>query len=220
MSGAEQQLVFPVEAEVPESKRHLALRTLLFQFLERAFAAEAAIGCDQFVYWDARDPSACLAPDAFVRLGEQNDMFQTWKVWERGAPQVAVEIISESDASAQVWAEKLARYQSLGVEELVRFDAESAQRSLRIWDRVHGALVERRLEEAGTRSALLNGFWLSIDQPGVGLTLRLGHDKDGEQLFPTPTEFEAEGRRLEAEGRKLAEARVRELEAELRRRPS
>jgi hypothetical protein len=68
MSGAE-QLHFPVEAEVPESKRHLQLRTLLFQFLERAFAKEAAIGCDQFVYWDPSDARQCLAPDAFVCFG-------------------------------------------------------------------------------------------------------------------------------------------------------
>jgi hypothetical protein len=38
MSGAEQRVHFPVEAEVPESKRHLQLRTLLFQFFELAFA--------------------------------------------------------------------------------------------------------------------------------------------------------------------------------------
>lgn len=31
MSGAEQRVHFPVEAEVPESKRHLQLRTLLFR---------------------------------------------------------------------------------------------------------------------------------------------------------------------------------------------
>ena len=65
MSGAEQLVHFPVEAEVPESKRHLQLRTLLFQFLELAFAKEAAIGCDQFVYWDPTEPRVCLAPGAF-----------------------------------------------------------------------------------------------------------------------------------------------------------
>jgi Uma2 family endonuclease len=226
MSGAEQRLIFPVEAQVPESKRHMALRTLLFQLLERAFAQRAAVGCDQFVYWDAQDPSACLAPDAFVRFGEQDDLFQSWKVWERGAPQVAVEIISESGASPQAWLEKLARYRNVGVSELVRFDTESERNKLRIWDLVQGNLVERPIERAGTRSAFLDAFWVVVEQPAVGLTLRLSHDEAGTQLFPTPAEFEAEGRRLEAEGRrleaegrKLAEARVRELEAELRRRP-
>ena len=64
-------IVFPSEEKVPESKRHLKLRTLLYQVLDLAFADRAAIGCDQFVYWDPTDPKACLAPDAFVRWGER-----------------------------------------------------------------------------------------------------------------------------------------------------
>src|SRR4051812_18055957 len=88
---------FPVEGQVPESKRHLVLRTLVYQFLDYAFARVAAIGCDQFVYWDPTDPSICVAPDAFVHFGEPDDLFSTWKAWERGAPHVAVEIISDAD---------------------------------------------------------------------------------------------------------------------------
>ena len=70
-------LVFPSEQEVPETKRHLKLRTLLFELLELAFAERAAIGCDQFVYWDPTDPKACLAPDAFVRLGQPDFLFRS-----------------------------------------------------------------------------------------------------------------------------------------------
>jgi len=70
-------VVFPSEAEVPESKRHLKLRTLLHQLLELAFAERAAIGSDQFVYWDPTDPKACVAPDAFVRFGEADSLFQS-----------------------------------------------------------------------------------------------------------------------------------------------
>jgi Uma2 family endonuclease len=103
MSGAEQLVHFP------------------------AFAKEAAIGCDQFVYWDATERRECLAPEAFVRFGQADDLFQTWKVWERGAPQVAVEIIRISDNSESDWREKLARYRRLGISELVRFDPESSE---------------------------------------------------------------------------------------------
>src|SRR3954465_14081755 len=104
MFGSEQLAVhFPVSAEVPESKRHLRLRTLLFQFLEHAFADVALIGCDQFVYWDPSNPRACLSPDAVLRLGSKNEDFQSWKVWERGVPHVAVEIISDADASEPSW---------------------------------------------------------------------------------------------------------------------
>lgn len=204
MSGAEPRVHFPVEAEVPESKRHLQLRTLLFQFLELAFAKEAAIGCDQFVYWDPTEPGVCLAPDAFVRFGQPDDLFQTWKVWERGVPQVAVEITSSSDNSEADWREKLSKYRSLGVSELVRFDPESSE-PLRVWDLVGGELVERALA-ARAQSRFLRGFWVTAEQPGVGLALRLSRDEDGALFYPTPAE--------------AAEQRVRELEAELRRRQS
>jgi len=204
MSGAE-QLHFPVEAQVPESKRHLQLRTLLFEFLELAFAQEAAIGCDQFVYWDPREPKSWLAADAFVRFGRADDLFQTWKVWERGVPEAAVEIISSSDSSDADWHDKLEKYQSLGASELVRFDPEASQ-PLRVWDRVEGELLERALSAPCTTSRYLRGFWLAAAPPGVGLALRLSHDEAGTQLFPTPAE--------------AAEQRVRELEAELRRHRS
>jgi Uma2 family endonuclease len=211
-------LHFPAEAEVPETKRHLELRTLLYQFLKLAFSARAAIGCDQFVYWDPTDPRACLAPDAFVRCGEANDLFRTWNVWERGAPHVAVEIVSESDEAERAWDEKLERYRRLGVSELVRFDPADADQPLRVWDLVTGELLERQLSERRAHSRYLDGFWLAIDQPDTGLSLRLSLDERGERLFPTLAEQEAEGRRAEAEGRRIAEQRVLELEAELRQR--
>jgi len=40
---------FATQALVPETKRHLELRTLLYQVLELPFAEHAAIGCDPFV---------------------------------------------------------------------------------------------------------------------------------------------------------------------------
>jgi Uma2 family endonuclease len=219
MSGSEHRttaevavgLYFPTAAEVPESKRHLELRTLLYQVLKLAFADRAAVGCDQFVYWDATDPRACLAPDAFVHFGVTDPWFRSWKVWERGAPQVAVEIISDSDEGEGAWEEKLERYQRLGASELVRFDPESLDRPLRIWDRVAEQLLERQPVAACAQSGYLGGFWLARLEPELGITLRLSADEQGLHLFPTLAEQEAEGRRA-------AEQRVLELEAELRRR--
>src|SRR5258705_12254316 len=83
---APRPLHFPEFEKVGESKLHLELCTLLYQVLKLAFSARASIGCDQFVYWDASDPRASLAPDAFVRFGTADERFRTWKVWERGAP--------------------------------------------------------------------------------------------------------------------------------------
>jgi Uma2 family endonuclease len=240
MLGPEQSpLHFPVSAEVPESKRHLRLRTLLFQFLEHAFADVALIGSDQFVYWDPTNPRACLSPDAFVRFGSKNEDFPSWKVWERGAPQVAVEIISGSDASECSWDEKLERYRRLGVSELVSFDEVTPERPLRIWDFVGDDLLERRIFEPWAQSRHLGGYWLPVEEANGGLTLRLSRDEHGRNLFLTPAEHhakerlveadrrrfaeaalrqEAEARRQETEARQAAERRIVELEAELRRK--
>jgi hypothetical protein len=194
---------FPESAEVPETKRHLELRTLLYQLLKLALGDGAAIGCDQFVYWDPTDPRQCLAPDAFVRMGTKDDLFPTWKVWERGAPHVAVEILSEHD-SERDWAEKLERYRRLGISELVRFDPDAKHGALRVWDAVGHDLVERQLDAPAAQSRWLPGYWVIVTDASLGPSLRLSRDKEGKELYATAAE--------------AGEARVRELEAELRRR--
>ena len=233
MFGPEQLVVhFPDSAEVPEHRRHLRLRTLLFQFLEHAFKLVAAVGSEQFVYWDPTNPRACLSPDAFVRFGAPSEDFPSWKVWERGAPHVAVEIISPSDASELSWQEKLERYRRLGVSELVWFDPETPEHPLRIWDFVGDDLLERRLFEPWAQSRHLGGYWLPVEHEDTGLTLRLSRDQHGLQLFPTPEEAQVEARRAEAEARRTveeqlrlksealvaSEQRIAELELALRRR--
>src|SRR6478609_8183697 len=215
MASSEQPaLFFPVSLKVPESTRHFRLRTLLFQFLRHAFADVAMIGSDQFVYWDPTNPRACLAPDAFVRFGNPNEDFDSWKAWERGVPQVAVEIISDSDASEASWEVKFERYQRLGVSELVWFDYHQPEHPLRIWDFVGDELLERRLLEPWAKSQHLGGFWLPVETATGDLSLRLSRDERGLLLFPTPEEYHAEQQRIEAEGRRIAEqALARETEA-------
>ncbi len=216
---------FPESELVPESKRHLEQRTTLYQILKLAFAERAAIGCDQFVYWDPTSPRECLAPDAFVRLGVRDHYFRSWKVWERGAPEVAVEIISESDERDRDWDAKLAKYRRLGVEELVRFDPECEPASLRIWDAVQGDLLEREVVAGVALSRYLPGAWVIVPDPELGPLLRLSQDSEGRSLYPTPVEKEvaaraqeSAARAQEAAARAAAENRVRELEAELRSR--
>ena len=200
---------FAESAEVPETGVHLELRTALYLLVRDFVAERGAVGSEQFVYWDPTDPRACLAPDAFVYFGEADHLFRSWKTWEHGVPQVAVEVISDSDQPA--WAEKLVRYRRLGVSELVWFDPEVQQRPLRVWDRSGDHLVERQLVNMRTKCAHLGGYWCAVECPDTGLTLRLSRDELGTQLFPTSAE-------LAVEARQRAEQRVRELEAELQRR--
>ena len=192
-------VVFPAEAEVPESKRHLEQRTALYAILKFSFRDRATIGSDQFVYWDPTDPAECLAPDAFVRLGLPDDRFDSWKAWERGAPQLAVEIVSGSDASDAAWAAKLRKYHRLGVSEVVRFDPDRAE--LRIWNLVEGDLVERALAPSAPAECVpLALFWvIRADEAGEPM-LRLARDERGVDLLPTPEEAALERvRRLEEE---------------------
>jgi hypothetical protein len=230
---------FPEKELVPESKRHLKLRTLLFRILQ-TFSDRAAIGSEQFVYWLASNPRRCLAPDAFVRLGVPDTDFGSWKTWERGAPELAVEIVSDSDSPDLPWEEKLNRYHELGVVELVRFDPDAALgKRLRIWDRVDGDLIERVLEGERSPCTVLDLHWIVCPSADLPSALRLASSLDPVELVLTPEETEtrraeAETRRAEAERRRAeterrraeaehlartaAEQRIAELEAELRRR--
>ncbi|WP_437840569.1 Uma2 family endonuclease [Sorangium sp. So ce1153] len=211
-------LHFPEEAVVPETKRHLEIRTLLYLVL-KTFAERAAIGSDQFVYWSASDPSRCLAPDAFVRLGTPDTPFGSWKIWERGAPELAVEIMSEHDAAPQTWDEKLAKYHELGVLELVAFDPDAAPgERLRVWDRIEGDLVERVVEEERSPCTVLELHWVVVPAAGHPAALRLARTPDGADLVLTPEEAARRSAEAEKAARATAERRIVELEAELRRR--
>jgi len=209
---------------VPETQLHLELRTLLYQLLSDYLGLEATVGSDQFVYFDAADPTQCVAPDVYIRLEPRGEPIRSWKTWERGAPEVAVEIISESDATENAFAQKLAAYRSLGVCELVRFDPEGLGNGrLRIWDRVKGALVEREHSSGFVPSSVLDLFWVMAPAESHSQALRIA---DASQtLVPTRLEArqaeaqarqaEAQARQAEAQARQAAEIRIHELEAEL-----
>jgi Uma2 family endonuclease len=152
-----------------------------------------------------------MAPDVYVRLAPSRDFARSWKVWERGAPEVAIEIASDSDAPELAWQEKLARYRRLGVAELVRYDARDEARPLRIWDRLEGRLLEREVTELRARSLVLALDW--VVQPLERLAQGLRVEREG-LLVPTRLEAKEDERRA----RDAAEARIKELEAELARR--
>lgn len=212
---APQRLVFPEEALVPETQLHLELRTLLYQLLRDYLGARATVSSDQFVYWVADDPTQSLAPDACVRRGAPSDLLRSWKTWERGAPEVAVEIVSDSDAPESAWLHKLALYKKLGVLELVRFDPEAAPDGrLRVWDRAEDDLVERALEGEIAPSTVLPLTWIVAPADEIPSALRFTSGDAQAPLVPS----RAEARRSESEARRAAEARIAELEAELKRR--
>jgi hypothetical protein len=215
-------LFFPTDEEVPEHKLHVLLRTALFELVRLGLGDRVMVGTEQFVYYDASDPRRCLAPDLMVWVGAPDEIFGTWKVWERGAPHVAVEIVSPADKPPGPWHKKLERYVQCGIQEVVRFDPVAKDGQLRIWDRVEGDLVERDLSSpSGYLCDALGLYWCLIDDPKCGLMLRLARDSAGRELLPTPVEAQeqAEARAHQAEVQaREAEQRIRELEAQLAKR--
>ncbi|HET7543734.1 MAG TPA: Uma2 family endonuclease [Polyangiaceae bacterium] len=217
---------FPESAEMPETGTHLELRTALYLLVRDFVGMAGAVGSEQFVYWDPSDPRECLAPDLIVRIGAAPGPFPVWKTWERGAPHLAVEVVSPSDSREAEWLKKLASYRKSGINEIVRFAAEDAVRPLRLWDRFEGDLVERDLNgEHALLCDTLGVHWCVRSDPTLGRVLRLSRDALGQSLVPTAVEAAesqraaAERERAEAESqRAAAESRIAELEAELRRR--
>jgi hypothetical protein len=204
---------------MPEGGIHLELRTALYLILRGEFAGRAFIGSEQFLYWDPTDPKKCLAPDLMVRREGPDLPLPCLKVWEGGAPQLAVEIVSPSDNSARDWDEKLERYRQSGVAEVVRFDPEHPDHPLRLWDRVEGDLVERALDgPAALKCDALGLYWHHQRDARLGRILRLARDPLGQQLLLTPEEQRAQEREQERAEKEAALLRIAELEAELRRR--
>ncbi len=197
---------FPAFDEEPvgETTRHLDIRTALHLLMKSALAATATIGSDQFVYWNRREPRRCVCPDVFVKLGVPHAHFDVWKTWERGTPEVAVEILSDSDREEGEWEEKLDRYRASGIPELVSFDHQDAARPIRVWDDVDGDLVERAANDPDLRFCQALGlWWATVPEAGLA-TLRLARDREGRDLLPT----------LEDE-RARAQEEIERLKAEL-----
>ena len=219
-------VVFPEEEQVTESEEHLERRLRVRDSLKLELQGRATVGTDQFVYWNATDMTLRVGPDVFVRLGVVVSPLSVFKTWLHGSPELAVEIVSPSDRPESKWDEKFARYQELGVQEVVRFDADAAPAErLRIWDHVDGKLLERETGERAEWSEVLGLWWVMVAEHGVGLTLRLARDPVGQDLLLTPRERDARAREAaeqarddERRAREAAEQRVRELEAELGRR--
>jgi Uma2 family endonuclease len=217
-------LHFPEEALMPEGKTHLTLRTFLYQLLKFALGPAHSVGSEQFVYFNAANPRKCVAPDAFVKLNIPDTQFGTWKTWERGGPpDLAIEIVSPNENADEDWNEKFSKYFECGVSELVRFDPTAPGGArLRVWDRIDDDLVERVVVADRTPCVTLNLGWIvtPVAEEPVGLRLEHANGSLVESAYEAESRgrhAEAKAREAEAKAREAAEARVRELEEELRR---
>lgn len=200
---------FRTEKKMPESLLHVQLRTALWQLLDDHFGHLGLAGTDQFVYWDRRDAKQNLAPDVYFGLGPQRLPLKSWKTWERGVPDLAIEFVSDSDSDERAQTKSVARYTELGVRELVRLDRLDDRTVLEAWDIADGVATPRHIDERlVTPCKTLGCTFVVAPIEGIGRAIRLARDPEGRALFPTQREKTA---LVQAE----AEARIAELMAEL-----
>ena len=188
-----------------------------------------------FIYYEEGNPRANVSPDCFVTLDasleslERNDTYLMWEVGK--APDFVLEIGSPSTAANDL-GEKRELYARLGIGEYWRFDPSGG-------DHYGEALVGERLaggeyRELEVFDGMDGSFWGHSDT----LNLEL-HWEDGRLRFYDPVggrkleSVEETGVRadmaearadmaearadMERSARERAEARLAELEAELRR---
>jgi hypothetical protein len=214
-----QPLAFPAsdpEWKMNESKRHALICDLVYRLFKDVVGDASAVACDQFVYFDGEDPKNRLAPDAFVKLGVKDSLFDSWKTWELGSPELCVEILSPSDTGEYLPLKtKMTRYRTLGVQELILFDMEREPGSrLRAFDRIDGDLVERVVDAETTPCVVLtNAYdarfdWFVAPADDIPLALRLKKD---DVMMQTTTErldaMRAHNQALERELAKLKKKR-------------
>ncbi len=200
----------PESERMGQSGRHYLMCKALYEILRAAAGDDHTVSCDAFVYFDAANPERKLAPDGAVKLGVRQHLFDSWKTWERGAPELAFEILSPSD-SPERWTfeEKLQRYRACGVSELVVFHVDGQPGSrLRVWDRIDGDLVERTVSGEATPCLTLDAHLVVAPVGELPACVRLAGDPEGRDLFPT----ESEARAREADARREAESMLREAE--------
>ncbi|MFO0674309.1 MAG: Uma2 family endonuclease [Polyangiaceae bacterium] len=227
-----QPLFFPEQEpnceRLGQHPRHYDLCRFLYEILAEAVSDAHGVACDMFVYWVPTNPRQCRAPDAALKLGlTQRRLVEhpSWKTWELGAPDLAVEILSLSDTRER-WTldEKRDAYRDMGVREFIVFDLDApVGQRIRAWDHIDGDFVERVVSEERTPCltlslALGRSFdWVvaPIHEHAAGLRLL---DRDADTLVPTDREIADRERALRAvqtARAESAEARVAELEAAL-----
>lgn len=201
-------LKFDALARREWTPRQLHFRQAIDEVLREAVRlTTSTVGSGRAVYFRANDPEHHLVPDAFVKLGIADHRFEVWKVWERGAPNLAFEISSvEHDSLGQM----IERYHELGVSELVVFDVNPPTgRRLRVWDRIDGDFVERVVEDERTQCLTLDidlavgpilvaGVSYDACVRLVADRERHGHGKDDDFPF-VPTDDEAQEMTTRAE---------------------
>lgn len=224
------RVVYPISDDMGEHELQTLMRETLRPLLARLLASkglDAHAGSDQFIYWEKGNPAACVAPDAYVLPGvPQSRVIASWKTWEERniVPSLAIEIVT-GDVQKD-YEEAPARYDALGVRELVIYDTrlDPAPRRIRRWRfqiyrRTAGRFVRiLATDEDRVRLRSLDA-WLRVVGEGMERRLRLATGSRGTDIVPTSDEeAHAEAQAAHAEAHAAhAEAHAARMRAEAER---
>jgi Uma2 family endonuclease len=164
----------------------------------------AYVAGNLFVYYEAGDPTAVVAPDVFVIFGVPQTDRRIYKTWENSGktPNLVIELTSSKTRYDDL-GKKRVIYAELGVQEYYIFDplSDYLDPRLRGYQLVDGELLP--LPGPQFFSRLLN-----VELRIVGDALRF-YDTASSIFLPTPAE--------EREARLAAEAEIERLRAEIER---
>jgi Uma2 family endonuclease len=214
------------EETMPESAVQDKQATLLVLILEHWSAGkDVYIGRNLAVRWVEAFPRVGLDPDVCVltprppteTLPSGSKELKSVRTWVPGhtSPRLAIEIVSTTHPTKdyRVVPEK---YAASGTEELWIADPQLVGPSvgggpylLQVWRRRDGVFVREHAGEGPAYSEVLGAWAVMLpvivgEGPAAPWQLRIAANEDGSGLWSTPTE--------------AAEARIRDLEAQLAQR--
>lgn len=157
-----------------------------------------------------------LSPKPVPEVIDGTPVLTSVRTWKKGhaPPRLAIEVVSPNHPYKD-YGEAPDKYAANGTEELWVFDpllagprAQGGPFRLQVWRRDgEGRLARTYAGDGPARSGALEAWAIPVED---GRALRIASSPDGEGMWPT--EAEAAATRFET-----ADARVRELEAELAR---
>lgn len=161
-----------------------------------------------FIYYEQGNPEAVVAPDVFVIFGVSNRRRRSYKVWEEKnrVPNFVLEITSKTTRSKDQGAKK-GIYAFLGVEEYFQYDPTGDYLQPQLQGHRLAAGNYYPISSTVSDEVSLRSEVLGLDLRLEAGTLRFYNPVRGDKLL---TYEESE------QARQAAEARIAELEAQLR----
>ena len=180
-----------------------------------AGAGDVYVSGNLFVYYEAGNPRAAVAPDVFVVFGVPGHRRRIYKLWEEVVPPSVVIEVTSRKTRREDLRTKMSLYARLGVAEYFLYDPESDY--LRPALRGHGLAGEGYVALAPDATGAVRSARLGLDLRLVGGRLELFEVDTGERVA-RPSEYaEALNRARGTTGAERQRASEAEARAEAQR---